>query len=70
MPPATENLTTTSKGREESEGTMFTIMGRVISTSASFTTFPGNDCKNTKVIAATIVCGFRKHIVLKVLAKC
>ena len=55
MPPVTENLITTSKGREESEGMMFTIIGRVTSTSASFTTFPGNDCKNTKAIAATTV---------------
>ena len=66
VPPVTEKLTTTSKGREAPEGTMSTIMGRIISTSASSTIFPGRGCKNIKEIAATIVCECRKQIVLKV----
>ena len=53
VPPVTEKLTTTSKGREALEGTMFTIIGRVISTSSP-TTSPGNGCKNMKSIAETI----------------
>ena len=53
VPPVTEKLSTTSKGREALEGTMFTIIGRVISTSSP-TTFPGNGCKNMKSIAETI----------------
>ena len=65
VPPVTEKLTTTSKGREAPEGMMFIIIGRVISTSASFTTSSGNACKNIKEIPATIVCEFRKQVVLK-----
>ena len=51
VPPVTEKLTTTSEGREALEGMMFTIMGRIISTTSSSTTFPGKGCKNAKSIA-------------------
>ena len=55
VPPVTEKLTTTSKGREARGGMMFTIIGRVIlPTSASFTTSPGVACKNTSSIAEAI----------------
>ena len=57
VPPVTENLTTTSEGREVSEGMMFTIMGRITSTTSSSTAHPGNGCKNVKSIA-TIYHGF------------
>ena len=53
VPPVTEKLTTTSKGREALEGMMFTIMGRIISTS-SFTTSPGNGCENIKSTVKSI----------------
>ena len=51
MPPATERLKTTSEGREEFEGMVFIIMGRIISPSSSFTTSP---CKNLSSIAEAI----------------
>ena len=51
VPPVTEKLTTTSEGRGASEGMKFTIMGRIISTTSSSTTLPGNGCKNAKSIA-------------------
>ena len=57
VPPVTENLTTTSEGREASEGMMFTIMRRITSTTSSSTAYPGNGCKNVKSIA-TINHGF------------
>ena len=38
VPSVTEKLTTTSKGRGASEGMMFTIMGRIISTTSSSAT--------------------------------
>ena len=55
VPPVTEKLTTTSKGREALGGTVFIIVRkRIIPTSASFTTSPGSGCRNINSIAATI----------------
>ena len=51
VPPVTEKLTTTSEGREASEGMIFTIMGRIISTTSSCTAYPGNGCMNIKSTA-------------------
>ena len=51
VPSVTEKLTTTSEGREALEGTMFTIMGRITSTTSSSTAYPGNGRKNVKSIA-------------------
>ena len=54
VPPVTEKLTGTSKGREARGGMMFTIIDRVIlPTSASFTS-PGVACKNISSKAEAI----------------
>ena len=54
VPPVTENLTTTSWGREALGGMIFIMMVRIIPTSASSTTSPGNGCKNIKSTAEAI----------------
>ena len=54
VPPVTEKLTTTSEGREALGGMVFSIIGRIIPVSSSFTTTPGIACKNLNSIAETI----------------